>query len=194
MILPRETPHWPAALDYFLIHHVDGDGVMSHSGLTEPDLSTTDWWRASDGKWYPPLDGKTYGLASFQLPNSSDSVPSGDKALVAGVSVAGVLFLIGGVALIVFGIFFRGHYNTLSQQCGTGIGKVAQEVSGHVELQCGDWATRSDLGVAAIFFGIAGLGWGVKISRTGLLAMLSLRARAIRRRPFAPTSLPTSPV
>ena len=147
---------------------------MPDSGLTEAGLSTTHWWRASDGKWYPPQDGKAYGIASYQLPdNSSYSVSSGDTALVAGVSVAGVLFLIGGVALIVFGIFFHGHYNTLSQQCGTGIGKVAQDVSGHVELQCGDWATRSDLGIAAIFFGIAVLGWGVKILRTGLWAMLS---------------------
>ena len=34
----------------------------------EPALSSTDWWRASNGRWYPPYDGKTYGMPQWHAP------------------------------------------------------------------------------------------------------------------------------
>ena len=41
---------------------------MSDSSLLERALSPTDWWRASDGRWYPPYDGKTYGVPQWHAP------------------------------------------------------------------------------------------------------------------------------
>lgn len=34
----------------------------------EPALSVKDWWKASDGRWYPPYDGKTYGVPQWHAP------------------------------------------------------------------------------------------------------------------------------
>lgn len=32
----------------------------------QPEPSTTAWWQAADGKWYPPQDGRDYGSLSYR--------------------------------------------------------------------------------------------------------------------------------
>jgi hypothetical protein len=34
----------------------------------EPALSVSEWWKASDGRWFPPYDGKTYGVPQWHAP------------------------------------------------------------------------------------------------------------------------------
>ena len=42
--------------------------TVNESSLMEPTLSVTEWWKASDGRWYPPYDGKTYGAPQWHAP------------------------------------------------------------------------------------------------------------------------------
>ncbi len=41
---------------------------MTGSALLEPELSTTEWWVASDGSWYPPYDDQRYGIPQWHPP------------------------------------------------------------------------------------------------------------------------------
>ena len=43
----------------------------------EPALSVKDWWKASDGRWYPPYDGKTYGVPQWHAPVVNSGLPVG---------------------------------------------------------------------------------------------------------------------
>jgi hypothetical protein len=42
--------------------------VVTESSLMEPSLSVNEWWQAQDGRWFPPYDGKQYGLAQWHAP------------------------------------------------------------------------------------------------------------------------------
>lgn len=91
---------------------------MSQSSLSEPALSPTDWWRASDGRWYPPYNGKTYGVPQWHAPVVREpGLPAG-KTRNAWAVV--------GLSLITLGIYriyweYR-SFKDLKDFTGEGIG------------------------------------------------------------------------
>ena len=63
----------------------------------ERELSVSQWWKGSDGRWYPPYDGKTYGVPQwhshvFKGPGLSVGKTRNPWAVV-------------GLSLITFGIY-----------------------------------------------------------------------------------------
>jgi len=41
---------------------------VNEASIVEPALSVSEWWQGSDGRWYPPYDGKTYGVPQWHAP------------------------------------------------------------------------------------------------------------------------------
>jgi hypothetical protein len=42
--------------------------IVTEASPTKPTPSTTEWWTGSDGRRYPPLDGKSYGVPQWHPP------------------------------------------------------------------------------------------------------------------------------
>lgn len=41
---------------------------MSVKAEVDPNVSTTRWWVGTDGRWYPPYDGRSYGVPQWHAP------------------------------------------------------------------------------------------------------------------------------
>jgi hypothetical protein len=88
------------------------------AALLEPGLSSTHWWSDTDGQWFPPYDGKTYGLPQWHAPmRRQPGLPVGRRQI--GWQVAGLTFLTLGIYRIIWE--YR-SFKDLKAFAGEGIG------------------------------------------------------------------------
>lgn len=88
------------------------------TALMEPNLSATRWWRSTDERWFPPYDGKTYGIPQWHVPvRRQPGLPVGRRQI--GWQVAGLTFLTLGIYRIIWE--YR-SFKDLQAFAGEGIG------------------------------------------------------------------------
>jgi len=91
---------------------------VAETGLREPDLSTTEWWTGSDGRWYPPYDEGRYAVPQWH--------PS--VVRLAGLPVGKVRnpWAVIGLSIVTLGIYFiywqYGSFRDLKRFTGRGMG------------------------------------------------------------------------
>jgi len=91
---------------------------VTMSSLMESSLSANEWWQAEDGRWFPPYNGKRYGVPQWHAPVVREP----------GLPVGKIRnpWAVVGLSLITLGIYsiyweYR-SFKDLKQFSGEGIG------------------------------------------------------------------------
>jgi hypothetical protein len=91
---------------------------VSENALLEPQMSTLEWWAGGDGRWYPPFDGKRYGVPQWHPPVVRPvGLPVGKTREPWVVAVLSI------VTLGIYGIYWQYcSFRDLKRFTGRGIG------------------------------------------------------------------------
>ena len=93
---------------------------MTVSRELEPNESVVSWWQASDGLWYPPSDGKTYGAPRFRYPWEYQDAQGN---VLGTVREPGTVVLLSIVTLGIYGLYWLYvTFKELKAYSGQGIG------------------------------------------------------------------------
>jgi hypothetical protein len=88
--------------------------------LLEPNSSETDWWRASDGLWYPPCNDLTYGVPHYRYPWEYLGPDGSELGTVRDPSMVVVLSII---TLGIYGLYWQySMFKELKRYSGGGLG------------------------------------------------------------------------